>query len=216
MALVGPGAINENQIAPDPTLAGASEYEYVTILNPLSDDFAIKVAQDVPVNRPFEIRGKTGAIQEENDVRREYGLNLKNPEHPSTERVIMNSSIIPAGKTINLKGNEAQVAVRQLVNEILQREGKRLLMSDPNLRKEVEDRIIIQRGSMQDLLGSPITTPQAQINEAVNKSNEVTDEQEFPGLDSIAGESDSSPVRDTRDSAGAQAKRSPSSSTKTK
>jgi len=148
VAVVGPGATQDLQAAPSPTLDGASEYEYVTILNPLTDDFAVRVAQDVPVNMPFAIgkdySGKTQPItQNEQDARQVYGLGLKNPDFIGRKHIV-NDTVIRAGETINLKGNEAQVAVRQLVNEILQREGKKRLMADPTLRKEVEDRIILR------------------------------------------------------------------------
>lgn len=181
MAIVGPGAIEDDVIAPSPTLEGASEFEYITILNPLNDDFAIMVAQSKPVNTPFQVRAKTQNVQDESDLRREYGLNLKNPDHKATAHII-NKTVIRAGRTINLKGDEAQVAVRQLVNEIMQREGNRLFIADPVKRKEVEDRIIISRGSIQDLMDSNMQTPQQQANEAITRSNEVKDEQGFPAI----------------------------------
>lgn len=181
MALVGPGAIQQNEIAPSPTLEGASEYEFVTILNPLSDDFAVRVAQDIPVNMPVEIRAKTGMIQGSNDVIRSYGLDLKNPEFQSRKHII-NDTIIKAGQTINLKGSEAQVAVRQLVNEMLQRQGNSRLMVDPNLRKEAEDKIILRRGSIQELMDQGIQSTRSQIDAAITQSNEVKDEQPFAGF----------------------------------
>ncbi len=181
MATVGPGAVQQDIEAPKPSLDGASEYEYITILNPLSDDFAVRVAQDIPVNMPTEIRAKTGLIQNENDVVRSYGIDLKNPDFKGRKHII-NDTIIKAGQTINLKGNEAQVAVRQLTNEILQREGNKRLMSDPHLRKAVEDRIIQGRGSIQELMDGNLRSARTQIDEAITKSNEAQDEPEFPGL----------------------------------
>ena len=181
MAIVGPGALDQNDVTPAPTLEGASEFEYVTLFNPLEDDFAIRVAQDIPVNMPMQIRSKTGMIREEGDVVRNYGLDLKNPEFKG-RRHIVNDTIIKAGGTINLKGNEAQVAVRQLVNEILQRRGKRRLMADPHLRKEVEGTVVVGRGSVQELMDKNLQSTTSQINEAIDKSNVQSDEQAFPGL----------------------------------
>lgn len=181
MAVVGPGAVVDTGVEQKATLDGASEYEYVTLLNPLTDDFAVMVAQDIPVNMPVEIRDKTGMIQDSRDVVTNYGLDLKNPEFKSRKH-ISNTTIIPAGQTLRFKGNDAQVAVRQLTNEILQREGKARLLADPSLRKEVEDRIIISRGSIQDLMDSSLQTTRDQATDAINKSNEVTDEPAFPGL----------------------------------
>lgn len=181
MAVIGPGS--QQEIATDikPLLEGASEYEFVTLLNPLTDDFAIRVAQDVPVNMPVDIRSKTGLVQSGNDVVRNYGLDLKNPDFQAKKH-ISNDTVIPAGQTINLKGNEAQVAVRQLVNELMQREGNGKLLSDPTLRAEAESRIVISRGNIQELMDNNLRSQRSQIDEALAKSNEVINDQPFPGL----------------------------------
>lgn len=197
MAIVGPGAVQDQSQDIKSTLEGASEFEYVTILNPLTDDFAVRVAQDVPVNTPFNISkdtsGKTQAItRTEQDARQVYGLTLKNPDFQG-RRHIVNDTIIKAGQTINLKGNEAQVAVRQLVNEILQREDNKRLLADPNLRRKIEDRIIIGRGMVQDLMDAGIRTPQNQVDDAIKRSNEVRDEVAFPGLNQGATGQDQGP-----------------------
>lgn len=186
MAVVGPGAVTQEDTDVKPALEGASEYEYVTILNPLTDDFAIKVAQDIPVNMPFNIgkdtSGKVNQItNNERDAAQVYGLNLKNPDF-QTRKHIENSVIIRAGETINLKGNEAQVAVRQLVNEIAQRENKSRLLSDPTVRKEIESRIIKRRGSVQELMDNSLQTSRDQATHAINQSNEAQNEEEFPGF----------------------------------
>lgn len=183
MALVGPGT--QQEIASDirPLLEGVSEYEYVTILNPLSDDFAIRVAQDVPVNLPITIRGKTAVTQSGHDVVQGYGLDLKNPDFQG-KRHISNDTIIKSGQTINLKGNEAQVAVRQIVNELMQREGNGKLLSDPTLRQQAEERVIITKGTIQSLMDSTLRSERSQLDEAINKSNEVNygGAEAFPGL----------------------------------
>lgn len=183
--IVGPGGIQEETTQPLPSLFGASEYEYVTVQNPLSDDFAARVAQERPVDLPFNIRqdgsGKTQAItQTEQDARQIYGLSLKNKEHPSKKSII-NTTVIKAGKTLNLRGNDAQVVVKQLVDEMMQREGETLFMANPVYRKKYEDRIIIARGSMQDIMDNNMRTPQQQINDALVASNKDTYE-EFPDL----------------------------------
>jgi hypothetical protein len=183
MSVVGPGAVQDTGIAPTPMLDGVTEFEYITLLNPLSDDFAVRVAQDIPVNLPFNIgrdmSGKTSQTTlTERDAATTYGLSLKNPDFIGRKHIV-NDTIIRAGHTINLKGNEAQVAIRQLVNEILQREGKQRLMADPALRHEVEQRIIVSRGSIQELMDSNLRTPRNQIDDAISKSNEVQDEPGF-------------------------------------
>lgn len=200
MAIVGPGAVKQDEIAPKPSLDGASEYEYVTIFNPLTDDFAIQVAQSKSVDLPVTVRSKTSMIQEEGDIRREYGLQLKNPDYQAKAH-ISNTTVIKAGQKLNLKGDEAQVAVRQLVNEYLQREGKSKFLADPNVRKAAEGIIIVGRGSVQELLDGKLQSPQSQINDAVAKSNEVQDEA-FPGIQARA-EGDSEAGSD-QESAGVQ------------
>lgn len=181
MAVVGPGSAQEIDSSIRPLLDNASEYEFVTVLNPLTDDFAIRVAQDIPVNIPFDITKPTATTQSGGDVIRNYGLNLKNPDFSSRNH-ITNNVIIKSGQTLNLKGNEAQVAVRQIANELMQREGNGRLLSDPTLRREAEERIIISRGSIQDLMDNKLVTPRDQLNAAIKESNEVQDEQAFPGL----------------------------------
>ncbi len=179
--VVGPGAIQAAPTDIKPQLDGASEYEYVTIMNPLPVDFAVRIAQDVPVNMPVQIRNGTGLVQNDRDVTSAYGLSLKNPDFQSRKH-IYNDTIIPAGQTINLKGSEAQVAVRQLTNEIMQRDGNSKLLSDPQLRAKVEATIIKSRGNIQDLMDNNIQTPRNQIDDAIARSNTPEQEQAFPSL----------------------------------
>lgn len=180
--IAGPGSVEELGIAPTPLLAGATEYEVVTVLNPLPVDFIGVVGQSKPVNMPFQVR-KDGVTQtisnDEQAVRANYGLNLKNPDHQA-RLPIANKVNIPAGETRNLLGNEAQVIVRQLVTEILQRQGKRLMLADPFQRHEVEKQVVRSRRGVEEVLGTPQTV-QSQLREGVEKLN-APDEREFPSL----------------------------------
>ena len=204
MAIIGPGASLQNEETPDPMLQGASEYEYVTILNPLTDDFQVQVAQDVPVSVPFEIRkdtsGKTSvATTDERMATLNYGLNLKNPDHQARKR-FHNNAVIKAGQTMNFKGNDAQVVVRQLVNEIMQRNGQGRFLHDPVAREKVEKTIIMARGSVQDLMDSNISSQQQQINQAITASNTSVEtikepETPFEGLEEVNNESSQPPKR---------------------
>lgn len=219
MAIVGPGT--QSQVTEDPQslLAGASEYEYITLLNPLTDDFAIMVAQDIPVNMPFSISkdtsGRTAQTTfTERDVAQTYGLSLKNPDFIGRKH-ISNSVIVLAGQTINLKGNEAQVALRQIVNELMQREGNTRLMSDPTLRREAEQRVIQKRGSIQDLMDTSLQSPQSQMNEAIRRSNEVQNDQSFPGLSQSATETAPTGSGDSGTESQPQERRSPGRPKKT-
>src|ERR1700741_856860 len=177
MAVVGPGAAPQKLDDPKPLLDRASEMEYVILLNPLTDDFAVRVAQDLPVNMPFNIgKDTSGKVSQltntEQDARQIYGLDLKNSDFQGRRHIVMDT-IIPAGKTKVFKGNEAQTAIRQPTNEILQRRGSKRLMADPNLRNEVEASIIQGRGPIQELMDGTLLTPRNQIDDAIKRTNEV-------------------------------------------
>lgn len=177
MAVVGPGAQREIPTDVRPMLEGASEFEYITVLNILTDDFAVRVGQDVAVNAPFSIgqdtSGQTNQITNtEQDARQVYGLNLKNKDHIGRKHIAIDT-IIPAGQTRRFKGNEARVAVTQLVNEYMQRTGQTKQMADPEARRVVEEKIIQSRGSIQELMDNQLQTPRTQANEAIKKANEV-------------------------------------------
>lgn len=191
MSVVGPGAITQQDIRPDPTLEGASQYEVVRLHNPLPDDFAIQVAQTRPVDVPYTVRGTEGRPSlSEGEVTTKFGVSLRGPDqHLASKKHILNQAVIPAGQSMNFPGDVAQVAVRQLVNEIMQREGNTKFMADPVMRKEVEDRIILSRGTMDDLMNNNLQTVESQIQSAVDKSNEVQHEEAFPEING-AGTSD--------------------------
>jgi len=189
MAIVGPGSVVQSEILPSAMLDGASEYEYVTILNPLTDDFAIQVAQTKPVDLPFKINKDprtAGVTSSENDARQVYGLQLKNPDF-SSRKHILNTTVVKAGKTVNLRGDDAQVAVRQIVNELIQRAGRTQFLADANVRREYEQMVIIRRGSVDDLMSNTMQSTTSIINDTINKSNEVKDEEAFAELRSVDG-----------------------------
>lgn len=188
-APAGPGAIPDNGTDVRPLLEGASEYEYVTIFNPLSVDFIGMVGVSRASSTPFEVRKSAGAVAQlttnEQDVARNYGLSLKNPDHQGRNNIIQKVTL-PSGKYTNLLGSEAQVIVRQLVNEIMQREKNSLKLADPHERNLVEQRVIIEKKSINDMLGRGPMTVQDQLRDAVDDSNkqleEQTDEPEFPAV----------------------------------
>jgi hypothetical protein len=178
----GPGSVEDQGIAPKPLLEGATAYEVVTVFNPLSVDFYGMVGQDKPVNLPFEIRrdSVTNPISTtEADVKRNYGLDLKNRDH-NARLPITNKVLIRSGSTLNLFGNEAQVVVRQLVNEIMQREGKKLLLADPYQRSLVENRVVRSRRSTTEAIGG-VDSVTDQMRAGVDKLNEQENEA-FPEL----------------------------------
>lgn len=175
----GPGAVDETQINPGALLDGASDYEFVEVLNPLSVDFIGKFGVEKPVNVPIKFQaaqGTSALTVDEAGLATNYGLGgFKNPDHNSLAK-ITNTVRIKAGQTLRMRGGEAQVVVRQLVNEIIQREGNKLFIADPTTRNAIEKRIIMKRGSINELMGSAPVSVQDQVNTAIKDSNE----EEFP------------------------------------
>ena len=181
---IGPGSKPEQGENPPPMLEGASEYEYVEIYNPLSVNFVGQFGVTRPNNQaPVRISSSPdapGISRSEEDVRRNYGLDLRNPDHRGITNII-NKVEIPSGQTRTVLGNEAQVIVNQLVTAILQKQGKQLLLADPSARHEIEAMVIRSRGFVQDRLGAqrPVTI-QEQLHNEVKKIDEVQNEQAFP------------------------------------
>jgi len=174
----GPGAVSDTTSDVKPLLEGATENEYAEILNPLSVPFIGRVASSRPIQTSVRVvvNSQTPTMtRTEEDIRRNYGLDLNNPDHPSLGHVSQSVEIKP-GATVRLPGNEAQVIIRQLVNVIMAKEGKKLFMGDPHARKEVEERIVIKRGSLSEFFG----TESVNIREEINKDLETADEPEFP------------------------------------
>ncbi len=183
---VGPGAITDQGIAPDPLLQGATDYEYVTLYNPLETQFVGVFGTSRPVNIPFQIRGDSmgqTVTKTEQDVARNYGLPLKNKDHQA-EGHFQQQVQIPAKGTTVLLGSEAQVICRQLVNEIMQQRGQKLLLADAHARNAVELEVVKSRGSVNDRLGRGPMSVRDQLQDAVDDMNtqEPTDEPEFPSL----------------------------------
>lgn len=219
--VAGPGAVVEETISPKPLLDGASEYEYVEIKNPLTVDFVGLVGVTRPANTPMRIGDPTnpqGVTASEEELRRTYGLNLRNNDF--TGRVnIQNKITIPAGKTLRILGNEAQVILRQLVNEVMSRTGQKKLLADAAARRRTEEQLVISRGSVSELMGSRPQTIQEQLTNAIKEPDD-----DFPGIKEDpsgsgagGGQSSSSPsgVADTTAEDSVPAKRPPGRPRKT-
>lgn len=177
---VGPGSVTDEQVDIKPTLEGATDYEYVEIVNPLSVPFMGKYAVERPVNVQFKIQQDPlgrAISKTADDVSRNYGLgDLKNPDHPSKAR-IQNDVVIKPGQTIRLGGAAAQVIVKQLVDAIIALEDNKIKLADPGTRQRVEQRIILRRGSMNEFMQAPQSIPE-QLDNALKESQN----EEFPGL----------------------------------
>lgn len=175
----GPGAIEVTGESPKPLLEGATDYEIVEVHNPLNVDFTGLVGITRPVNVPFEVRtdGVTGvSTQNESDVSRNYGITLKNPAYQAKGH-IQQRITIKAGATIRLQGAQAQVVVRQLVTEIMARQGNQLLLADAYARNQIEKQILSPRRSIQDIMDTPLDIP-TQMSNALDKLNKEDNDKE--------------------------------------
>lgn len=184
----GPGAVVDSGIEPEALLDKVTEEYYVTVFNPLSVDFYGAVGMSRPTDVPFQIHkdGVNPVISNnENDVRNNYGVGLKNQYHPAKAQLV-NKVVVPSGKTVNLPGNEAQVVVRQLVNEIMQREGNKIKIADKFERSKVEKRVVKGVHNIREMQNVNIESVQSQLYSAVDKLNHQESQNEhevaFPSL----------------------------------
>lgn len=186
--VAGPGSIPDEGVAPKSLLDGASQYEFVDLLNPLSVEFIGMFGVERPSSAPVTVSAVQGrgVTKSEQDVRTNYGLDLRNPDHQGRANIV-NRISIPSGRTVRLLGNEAQVVIKQLVNEIMSREDRKILLADPTARREVEERIVVFRGSVADYLGQAPKSVNDQLQEV--KKEDVHEEQ-FPNLDDAGRVSD--------------------------
>jgi hypothetical protein len=177
----GPGSIKIAERT-KPMVDGLSENYYVEILNPLSVTFMGKVASSRPIHSELRIvtsKDTPTLTQNEDDIRRNYGLDLRNPDHKSMAHYTQTVSI-PPGATIRLPGNEAQVIVRQLVNIIMDKEGNKLLKGDSFARHQVEERIIMKQGTMSEFFTQSSVDIREVINKDLQHEHEPETEQPFP------------------------------------
>lgn len=182
---VGPGAFEDKGISPRPQLEGASADEYVEIFNPLSVTFIGKVGITRPVNAPMTViqtPGISTMTRNESEVRTNYGLDLKNPNHQGKTNIVQQVTL-ESGKITRLSGNVASVIVGQLITEMMGREGKKLLLADLHARSEYEKRVIRGRGFLSELLGRQPLTVEQQLTEALKEDIKEASSGEFPELD---------------------------------
>jgi hypothetical protein len=176
--VIGPGSVQQSTYE-KPSLDGMGENYYAEILNPLTVTFRGKVASSRPKAVPFDVRisEMTPTVtRTEDDIRRNYGLDLKNADHTSVQHFTQTIDI-PPGATIRLPGNEAQVIIRQLVNIMMDKRGQQILKGDSWARKQVENEIIIKTGTMDEFF----TAQNINVKEVLNRDlNHDAEEEPFP------------------------------------
>lgn len=178
---MGIGAVEENTVAPKPLLEDASELDIVTLRNPFPFPYKAKVGQSRPVNAPIRIvndKRSNGGINVDENTLSSAGLSLRNQDKASHAH-ITNIITIEPGKTINLRGDEAKVVIRQLTNDLLAYEGQTLRIGNPAYRHEAERKLVVRMDTIDNLLGGSLVTPRQQIDNAIAASNS---EEAFPAL----------------------------------
>ncbi len=119
-----------------PMLEGKGESVIVAVHNPLSADFRVQYARSI-------VQGAAPS-REQQFAREKAGLDLSKEQNPQAHAI--QYLVLKSGKTINLPGDIAQNAVRQLVNYIIQSANKgksSMPLADAFARHEVEQQVII-------------------------------------------------------------------------
>jgi hypothetical protein len=156
--------MDQNQEDPKSLLADLRNYHVVEAFNPLTEDFTWQVARSVVTADPRYVDQTIKS------------MNMRNSDHPTMGHVYSKVTI-PSGKTYKLPGDVAQVVVKHLVDEIMQREGHKQTLSDPTLRHEIEERIIKNTRDLRSQLSTQTMEDQlAQQLKDLNRE-EVAQEQ---------------------------------------
>lgn len=119
-----------------PTLNGMGESVVVTIHNPLSSDFRVQYARSVVQGAQLS--------KEQQFAREKAGLDLTKEQSPQAHSV--KYLVLKSGESINLPGDIAQIAVRQLVNYMIQARHKgqaSMPLADAHARNSVEQEVIV-------------------------------------------------------------------------
>lgn len=146
---VGPGA--RAQQGPDvpSMLDNVTDYDFVEVFNPLSVTFIAQVASTIPKPAKARIVNTSGNPDfDERDLSR-AGLGNMRTQSPTGSVVHVPHQVpLPAGSTTPLRGSEAKVVVRQLVTEILGREGKTNLLANSFQRSIAEKKVVRRIGQI--------------------------------------------------------------------
>jgi hypothetical protein len=157
-------------------LVNLRQHHVVQVHNPLSDDFTWQVARSVV---QYDQRYEDQTIS---------ALNMRNTSHPTMQHVTQKITI-PAGSTMKLPGDVAQVVAKHLVDEIMNREGHKQTIGDPHLRKEVEERILLNINDLRSKISTQSIADQLDqqirdLNQEETVAEEATtNEQAFPGIE---------------------------------
>ncbi len=142
----------EQAVDVKPLLEGAGESMIVSVHNPLSQDFRVQYARSVVqggADTPY-------LTQEEKAVLEKGGIAPRKDQNPQAHAV--QYLVLKSGQTINLPGDIAQIAVRQLVNYMIQvrAKGKSVVpLSDPVTRRQAEDEVVLNVNNSIEFFNKP-------------------------------------------------------------
>ncbi len=207
-----------NQDEPKSLLSNLRGHHVVLVHNPLTDvpekglkgDFTWQTARSVI---QLDERSRDPHIDK---------LGLRNDSHP-TQKHVVRPITIPSGTSMRLPGDVAQVLVKHLVDEMMQREGQKQQMADPVLRREYEERVILNVNDLvhqlstqtieeqldqqiADLNREEPRNEQANTQPAPGTGEHFSPSQETGSTDSVAGGEEISPEFSGAGTGGEQAK----------
>lgn len=175
----GPGLQQERTTVGHSAIEGYDDYRFVEIFNPLPGDFHARVGmtKQIPAKRAKVNIGSGDELEQwsevttEKDVRREYGIDLRNKMQDNGKMHIRQDVVIRAGETKKFFGGEAQVIVMQMVTAIIQVEGGSI--ADSNLRETIEGRIIRSTGDIRQTMTSIPQSERDQLKVALDQMNDI-------------------------------------------
>jgi hypothetical protein len=170
---VGPGTLKQEDNAPRPMLEGMDEYYFADIHNPLSDDFVVQFASTMPTRSPVTIVPSRQGEKPwaEDELKNRAGVDLRNPHNPIQGRQhLISTRMIKSGETVRLLGLEAQKACKQIVDEIMQRDGQALMLGNLFARHAVEQQVVKNTGNVRDEYSRPTNEPFPAANPVIEKT----------------------------------------------
>lgn len=111
------------------------EMDEVTVFNPLTITFQGKFSRTIPADSPLN--------KENRRVSELSGIDLRKGEGAGGVAHVASYVKIPAGQSLKMHGYAAKVVARQLVTDIIQRQGRKGQIADPKVRREVEEMVIL-------------------------------------------------------------------------
>lgn len=148
--------MEQNQSDPVSLLANLRSHHIVKVFNPLSRDFTWTVARSVS---ELDQRYADTHIAK---------MGLRNDMHPTVKHVTQ-SITLPQGKAMNLPGDVAQVIVKHLVDEIMNLRGNKATIGDPELRRGVEEEVIMNTEDLRSQLST--LNVEEQLNKQIEDLN---------------------------------------------